>query len=587
MKFLPRVLLAAAIPFQLAACAPGPGTAAGPGSNSGSDSGQAVFEWVEYAGADPVFEQKPPAGTFQNPILAGFYPDPSIERVGDDYYMVNSTFGFYPGVPVFHSRDLVNWTQVGNAIDRPDTMPFGSSVSLNGGGIYAPTIRFHDGLFYLATTCVGCGGNFIVTTSDPAGDWSDPIWLPHIGGIDPSPFFDDDGRAYIVHHADPPAKKYPAHTQIRIMEVDPKTFAPLSEDVLLVDGSDKQPWHTDYIEGPHIYKVGGRYYLSAAGGGTGYFHQQLFYRADTPFGPFEANPGNPVLTQFGLPDERPDPVTATGHADLVQDQAGNWWTVFLGTRVYDLATPPQDPGNFHTGRETFLLPVRWEDGWPVMLANGQPLPWTPKAPALPAGNAPAVPTTGNFGWREEFDAPALPPQWLFARTPTSQWWSSGDGGALVLQPRAERIGGNGQPSFVGRRIQHMKASFATRLKFSPSRTGDEAGLLAVQNDDFYYAFGLGTNERGDAVLRVHRRRGSDEPADGVVLAERSLGAEVRDGVTLKVDIDRARIDFAYSADGETFATLLGDADARVLTSAVASGFTGAVVGPYARRTDLP
>nr|WP_255783715.1 glycoside hydrolase family 43 protein [Lysobacter chinensis] len=574
------MLLTVAVPFQLAACGPNAGPVIAP------DSGRAVFEWVEYAGADPVFEQVPPPGAFRNPILAGFHPDPSIERVGDDYYLVNSTFGFYPGVPVFHSRDMVNWTQIGNAIDRPDMMPFGPDVSLSGGGIYAPAIRHHDGTFYLTTTCVGCGGNFILTTRDPAQGWSDPVWLPHIGGIDPSPFFDDDGRMYIVHHADPPVKKYPAHTQIRIMEVDRKTFAPLSEDVLLVDGSDKQPWHTDYIEGPHLYKVDGRYYLGVAGGGTGYYHQQLFYRADSPFGPFRANPRNPVLTQFGLPDDRPDPVTATGHADLVQDQNGRWWAVFLGTRVYDLATPPQDPGNFHTGRETFLLPVRWEDGWPVMLAKGQPLPWTPKAPALPAGDAPAVPTTGNFGWREEFDAPALPPQWLFARTPRSQWWSTGSG-ALVLQPRADRIGGNGQPSFVGRRIQHMKASFSTRLKFSPSRPGDEAGLLAVQNDDFYYAFGLGTDEQGNAVLRVHRRRGGDEPADGVVLAERALGPEVREGVTLKIDIDRARIDFRYSADDETFTALLDDADADVLTTAAAGGFVGAVVGPYAHKEASP
>lgn len=580
-KVVAAWVLALAIPLPLAGC----GSDAAPAKEPAS--GKAVFEWVEYTGADALFEREPPPGAFQNPILAGFYPDPSIERVGDDYYLVNSTFGFYPGVPVFHSTDLVNWTQIGNAIDRPGMMTFGPDVSLGGGGIYAPTIRHHDGTFYLITTCVGCGGNFILTTRDPAQGWSDPVWLPHIGGIDPSPFFDDDGRVYIVHHADPPAKKYPAHTQIRIMEVDPKTFAPLSEDVLLVDGSDKQPWHTDYIEGPHLYKVDGRYYLSAAGGGTGYYHQQLFYRGDSPFGPFEANPRNPVLTQFGLADDRPDPVTATGHADLVQDRTGQWWTVFLGTRVYDLATPPQDPGNFHTGRETFLLPVQWEDGWPVMLAKGEPVPWTPKAPALPIGDPPPVPTTGNFDWREEFDAPTLAPQWLFARTPRSQWWNTGTGGALVLQPRAERVGGNGQPSFVGRRIQHMKASFATRLEFSPSRPGDEAGLLAVQNDDFYYAFGLGTDERGGAVLRVHRRKGRDEPADGVVLAEQALGPEAREGLTLKIDIDRALIDFAYSADGSTFTTLLDDADARVLTTAVASGFTGAVVGPYAHKAGAP
>lgn len=176
---------------------------------------------------------------------------------------------------------------------------------------------------------------------------------------------------------------------------------------------------------------------------------------------------------------------------------------------------------------------------------------------------------------------------MFARTPKRQWWTTGEGGALVLHPQADRMGGNGQPAFVGRRIQHMKASFATRLEFSPSRPGDEAGLLAVQSDDFYYAFGLGTNDKGDPVLRVHRRRGREEPAEGVVLAERILGAESHNGLTMKIAIDRARIDFTYSIDGKTFTTLLGDADARVLTTAVAGGFVGAVVGPYAQRAGSP
>ena len=543
---------------------------------------KAVFEWVEYTGSDALFNTAPAAGTFQNPILAGFHPDPSITRAGGDYYLVNSTFGYYPGIPVFHSHDLVNWTQVGNVIDRPDMMPFNQHVSLNGGGIYAPSIRHHAGTFYLITTCIGCGGNFVSTTRDPAGDWSDPIWLPHIQGIDPSLFFDDDGRVYIVHHAEPPTKRYPAHTAIRVMEVDPKTFAPLSEDVLLVDGGDKQPFHTDYIEGPHIYKIDGHYFLSAAGGGTGYYHQQQIYRSDSPFGPFVPNPNNPILTQHGLPDDRPDPVTATGHADLVQDQTGQWWAVFLGTRVYDLPTPPQDPGRFHTGRESFLLPVRWENGWPIILAKGEVLPWTPKAPALPAGNKSPVPTTGNFSWREEFDGAQLAPQWLMVRTPQQPWWTTGDG-ALALELRADRIGAKAQPSFAGRRVQHMTASVTSRLKFSPAVQGEEAGLLAVQSDDFYYAFLLGTNTKNEAVLRVHRRQGDKEAVEGVVVAERVLAAEARNGLTLKIAIDKAKVDFSYSVDGQRFTTLLGGADAGLLTSAVANGFTGAVIGPYAHR----
>ena len=543
----------------------------------------AVFDRVSYAGHDAVFERPLAPGHFRNPVLTGFHPDPSVVRVGEDYYLVNSTFGWFPGIPVFHSRDLVHWTQLGNAIDRPGMMPFGKDVGLGGGGIYAPTLRHHAGVFHVITTCVGCGGNFVVSAKDPAGPWSDPVWLPHIQGIDPSLFFDDDGRAYIVHHAEPAQKRYPAHTAIRVMEVDPVTFAPRSEDVLLVDGGVKQPWHTDYIEGPHLYKVDGRYYLSAAGGGTGYFHQQLAYRADRPFGPYEAKPDNPILTQHGLPDERPDPVTATGHADLVQDPAGDWWAVFLGTRIYDLATPPQDPGRFHTGRETFLLPVRWDAGWPVILAKGQALPWTPAAPAPGRGEPPAVPVTGNFGWTEEFDGAELPPQWLFARTPLSRWWRTGDG-ALRIAARAQRIGANAQPSFIGRRVQHMTAAITAQVAFAAATATDEAGLLAVQNDDYYYAYGLGADAAGHPVLRVRRRAGAGEPADGIVVAERRVDPRARDGVELRIELDRGRIGFSYRLDGRGFEPLLADARADVLTTAVAGGFTGAVVGPYAQGT---
>ena len=551
------------------------------GPAAACSAGTAVFEWVSYQGADPVFERPLAPGHYRNPVLAGFHPDPSVERVGDDFYLVNSTFGYFPGIPLFKSRDLVNWTQVGNVIDRPGMLAFGANVGLSGSGIYAPTIRYHDGVFHVITTCVGCGGNFVVTSRDPTRGWSDPIWLPHIPGIDPSLFFDDDGHVYIVHHAEPPAKRYPAHTTIRVMEVDPQTFAPKSEDVLLVDGGDKQAWNTDYIEGPHLYKIDGRYYLSAAGGGTGYFHQQLVYRADKPFGPYAANPHNPVLTQFGLPDDRADPVTATGHADFVQDAAGQWWAVFLGTRPYDLIVPPQDPGRFVTGRETFLLPMQWRDGWPRILAKGQALPPTPQAPALP-GDVPGVPVTGNFGWREEFDTPELAPQWLFARIPESRWWTT-DQGRLVLVPRAERIGDDAQPSFAGRRLQHANASISARVVFSPAGTGDEAGLLAVQNDDFYYAFGIAANARGEPVLRVRRRQGGDQPTEGVVLAERAIDAAARNGVTLKIDIAKDKVGFSFTIDNGPFHSVLADADARVLTTAAAGGFTGAVVGPYAQR----
>ncbi|WGL18384.1 glycoside hydrolase family 43 protein [Microbulbifer bruguierae] len=540
----------------------------------------ARFSWFEYNGNDEVFNLPLKENEYRNPILAGFHPDPSIVRVDKDYYLVNSTFGFFPGIPVFHSRDLVNWTQIGNALHRPGQVNF-NGLPLTNAGVYAPAIEYRDGTFYVINTCIGCGGNFVVTAKNPAGPWSDPIWLPELDGIDPSIFFDDNGKTYIVHHAEPDKKRYPAHTAIRVMEVDPETFQAKSDDVLLVDGGAVPQWNTDYLEGPHLYNVDGTYYLSAPGGGTGYFHQQLLFRADNVFGPYTANPNNPVLTQFGLPDDRPNPVTATGHADLFEDSNGDWWAVFLGTRVYDLATAPQDPGNFHTGRETFMLPVQWKDGWPIILEAGRALPYAVNRPRLPEDQPAPRHTTGNFSEREVFVSDKLAPHWLFIRTPDSPWWATGDEG-LSLQARPVAIGDrDGQPSFVGRRLAHMRAEMTTALKFTPQATDDEAGLLALQSDDFFYALGLGRNSAGKAVLRVRRKAGNGGEIQGQVIAETPIPLLQGQPVYLRMKIDKSELDFSYSLDAEHYTPLVENNDARVLTTAAAGGFVGAVVGMYA------
>ncbi|MES2825169.1 MAG: glycoside hydrolase family 43 protein [Pseudomonadota bacterium] len=558
--------------FLMAACA----YAKAPVNNS------AHFSWFDYSGKDAIFKEPLAANEFQNPILAGFYPDPSVVRVGEDFYLVNSTFGFFPGIPIFHSRDLVNWKQIGNAIHRPEQLPY-KNVALAQSGVYAATIEHRNGIFYVINTCVACDGNFIVTATNPAGPWSDPIWLPHLGGIDPSIFFEDDGKTYIVHHKDPSPRKYAAHTQIALMQVDSKTFKPLSDDVVLVDGSEKQPWHTEYIEGPHLYKVDGTYYLSAAGGGTGYTHGQLFYKSNKIFGPYTANPNNPVLTQLGLPDNRENPVTATGHADLFDDGKGNWWAAFLATRVYDLdKKDQQDPGNFHTGRETFMLPVTWKDGWPIVLEKGQAVPYQVKKPNLPPAEKVTRAMTGNFSEREKFTQKVLAPHWLFIRAPLSQWWSSGND-ELVIAPRDDHIGSFGNPSFIGRRLAHMTASFETKLQFNPLSPTDEAGLLAVQTDEYFYAFGLSRNAAGEMVLRVRKRVGKNMPVRGETIHENIIKLKNFKPVYLRINIDKAEMDFSYSVDGKKFITVVDNADAKVLTSAVAGGFTGAVVGMYAER----
>jgi len=552
-----------------------------------AEQNSAHFAWFEYSGNDEVFNIPLKNNEYRNPILAGFHPDPSIVRVDKDYYLVNSTFGFFPGIPVFHSRDLVNWTQIGNALHRPEQANF-EGLPLTNAGVYAPAIEYRDGIFYVINTCIGCGGNFVVTAKNPAGPWSDPLWLPHLDGIDPSIFFDDDGKTYIVHHAEPDKKRYPAHTAIRVMEVDPQTFQPKSEDVLLVDGGAVPQWNTDYLEGPHLYKKDGYYYLSAPGGGTGYYHQQLLFRSDKVFGPYTANPNNPVLTQHGLPDDRENPVTATGHADLFEDSNGDWWAVFLGTRVYNLGEGSQDPGNFHTGRETFMLPVRWTNGWPTILEKGRALPYTVKRPDLPTDKPAPRATTGNFTERETFTDGVIAPHWLFIRAPQEQWWHPDEQGlALELRSSAAIGDRNSQPAFIGRRLAHMRATATTAITLAPSAE-EEAGLLALQSDDYFYALGIGRNAEGKAVLRVRKKNGEAgerESISGEVIAEVPLWLEPGKPVYLRMEIDRADLDFSYSLDEKTYLPIVQNADGGVLTTARAGGFVGAVVGMYAQTLD--
>ncbi|MGB6354130.1 MAG: glycoside hydrolase family 43 protein, partial [Steroidobacteraceae bacterium] len=342
----------------------------------------ASFDWFEYSGHDPVFDSPLPPGGYRNPILAGFYPDPSITRAGKRFYLVNSTFTYFPGIPIFESTDLVHWRQLGNVIDRPSEMQFaGLSVSR---GIFAPSIRFHSGVFYVIGTAADAGGNFFSIAKHPAGPWSDPIWLPQLDGIDPSFFFDDDGRAYVLNNGPPPGKpQYEGHRAIWIQQFDLKARALIGPRRVLIDGGVDFSQMPVWIEGPHLYKRRGWYYLMCAEGGTGMQHSEVVLRGHSPWGPFIAYSGNPILTQRDLDDERSDPIAAAGHADLVQTPGGRWWATFLGVRPYGKV-------HYNVGRETFLLPVDWKHGWPVILRHGKAIPYVAAAPAGAHGNAAAA-----------------------------------------------------------------------------------------------------------------------------------------------------------------------------------------------------
>ena len=513
-----------------------------------------------------------PAGSYRNPVLAGFYPDPSVTRVGDDFYLVNSTFSWFPGIPVFHSRDLVHWRQIGNAIDRPGQLDF-KRLGMSR-GVFAPDISFHAGRFYIVTTCVDCGGNFVITARDPAGPWSDPVWLPTVGGIDPSLFFDADGSAWIVNNREPIGPpRYDGHRALWMERFDPIALKMLGDPRMIVDGGVDPAAKPVWIEGPHILRTGGHYYLTAAEGGTAVGHSQVVFRSDRVDGPYVPAPAavNPILTQRDLDPARPKPITSAGHADLIALPDGTWWATFLATRPYrdDL---------YNIGRETYLLPVRWDKGWPTILPRGAAIPTIAPRPRLRRDPRATAPTTGSLVIRDGFDGTALSDAWMTMRTPRTPRWQVG-GGRLTLAAQRDGIGDHGQPGFVARRQMHRIADTAVTVRFAPG-DGAEAGLAAVQDDDHYLGLAV-TRTAGQLAIRAFHRADADAPAIGRTVASVPIRVAAGSPIRLRIAAQGPRSILSYAIAGGRWQRI-ADVDATILSTARAGGFTGTMIGPFAR-----
>ena len=546
--------------------------------------GTALFDYYTYEGCDDFYAQNPLPGDdyVYNPILAGWYSDPSICSNGQgDYFLVTSTFVYFPGVPIFHSRDLVNWEQIGNVLDRPEQLPNldGQRIS---GGIYAPDIQYNPAnkTYYMITTDVA-KGNFYVKTQDPWGDWSDPIYVPVVKGIDPSFFFDDNGKAYIVSNDVAPDGKeeYNGHRTIRCVEFDVENDCTVGDRVIIVNKGSRPEKNPYWIEGPHIYKIDGTYYLMCAEGGTnfGEWHSEVVFKGKSPFGPFVSYEGNPILTQVGMDPDRPNPVSCTGHADLVKDGNGNWWAVFLGDRPYR--------DNFENlGRETFMLPVNWtDDGFPIILPAGESVPMIVRHEGVKRSDKV---TFGNFSFTDDFDAPVLGDAWMTVRTPAKDLYSLTDvPGYLKLSCSEAKSSGNHTPAYIGRRLHHHKFSVQTRMYFTPSKFSESAGLLVFKDERHQYY--MKVSKEGIALQKVEFE----------VIAE--MGKPLRwsqlEGymatadpgkfkfIDLKITSDGETFSFWYAPDGKKWQALIEGVDASYLTSASVGGFTGTLIGPYAEK----
>lgn len=507
-------------------------------------------------------------GTVQNPILPGCYPDPSICRVGDDYYLVTSTFEYFPGLPIHRSRDLVSWEPVGHAIDRADQLDLAGVRSSN--GLFAPTLRHHDGTFWLICTLVGQpegapGGNFYVTATDPAGPWSDPVWLDE-SGIDPSFLFDDDGRVWVHGTRQPAEPLWHDQTEVWVRELDPATGRLAGEEHVVWHGAlENAVW----AEAPHLYKVDGRYYLLAAEAGTEFHHAESVARAESVTGPYVGSRANPVLTHRHL--GRTADVVGIGHADLVQAVDGSWWAVALGMRPY---------GGYHynLGRETFLVPVVWEDGWPVF-APGE-------------GRVPAVvdvPFAGEQrpGVTQGTTSGLVPPddvRWTSLRGP-ADGFATPDGDGWRLDLTQTTLAEPGSPAFLGLRQQHTDVDLRVRLTAPLAEgTDEEAGLVIRQSEDDHVRLRVRAAPAGAAhrdVSVVHRQGGVEHVRGQVTLA-----AAADEPVVLTISA-RGQDYTLTAATGDAEGEVVAVVDGRELDTVATGGFVGLWFGVYATSNGRP
>ncbi|KFE99790.1 glycoside hydrolase [Chryseobacterium formosense] len=530
-----------------------------------------TFTDFSYRGNDKIYANNPlKENEFYSPILQGCYPDPSITRKGDDYYLVNSSFSMFPGVPIFTSKDLVNWKQVGHVLDRPSQL----KVEKGGvsQGIYAPDIKYNkfNDTFYMITTQIAGGvGNMVVKTKDPAKGWSEVQKL-NFDGIDPAIFFDDDGKAYIVHNDAPPqgTELYNGHRVIKMWDYDlEKDQVIAGSDKIIVNGGVDLSQKPIWIEGPHIYKKNGKYFLMCAEGGTGGNHSEVIFMSDSPKGPFIPAKNNPILTQRYFPKDRKDKVDWAGHADLVETPDGKYFGVFLAIR-------PNEKGRVNHGRETFILPVDWSGKYPVF-ENGL-VPMKPKL-KLPEGvknqtGQNGFFPNGNFTYNDKLTDKNLDYRWIAMRGPRENFISTTKNGVKVT-PFETNIKALAPVSALFHRLQHEDFETSVMLDFKPKTEKELAGITCYQSEKFNYVFGITKKDKDFYIVLERTEKG----------ASKLIGSEkisLSKSIKLQVVGEKDDLNFNYSLDGKNFKNLGGAVSGDILSTDVAGGFTGSLIGLY-------
>jgi len=478
--------------------------------------------------------------TYRNPVLPGCYPDPSVCRVGHDYYLVTSSFVYSPGVPIFHSRDLVHWRQIGHCLERESQLPLAGAAFW--AGIFAPTLRHHNGTFYMTTTNMSSIGNFIVTASAPEGPWSEPITVAQ-PGIDPSLFFDSDGSVIYTT----------AHEGALQSRIDVTTGKLLTEPRVVWAGTGGQ-----FPEGPHLYWHKDWYYLLMSEGGTEYGHMITMARCRTPWGPFEPCARNPLLTHRS----QKSPIQGVGHADLIDTAEGEWFAVSLGFR------PNGYPPCYHLGRETYLTPVVWSgDGFPIFGSRG--------TVELEHETTLALEPSPDTAPRDDFTTNRLAFCWNYLRNPDTDLYSLSEReGYLRLRGSAAGLDDVASPAWVGRRQCHFTVRVMACLVFQPETDHEEAGLVVRMNEQHHYEIFV-SRRTGIPSVVVRRRIGSlqVEVACCPLLPNDSR-------VVLAIEATRDTYTFSFGRT-ENDLVRLGEGETRYLSTEVAGGFTGVYFAMYA------
>ncbi|AZQ63881.1 glycoside hydrolase family 43 protein [Flammeovirga pectinis] len=526
--------------------------------------------------AIPTFAQE---STFKNPILQGGYPDPSITTDGEYYYIVNSSFEYFPGLPIHRSKDLVNWELIGYGLHREEQC--NGEMNLvdvqQNGGIHAPTLRYHNGKFYIITTNVynPIDGsptktiNFIITADKAEGPWSEPHIIEGAPGIDPDLFFDDNGDAWYFGANSPEKPNYEGEGEIYGQQLDLDAWKFIGERQYLYRGACGGVW----VEGPHMYKHDGLYYLMVAEGGTSYNHSMMIAVSDDIKGTFVSNERNPILTTRNLSYD--NWVNSTGHADIIQLKDGRWYMVALGIRGdVQRAT--------NMGRETFLIPVQWERepfwwkepkyDWPVVapetgrVMKNEKLPFSDKVQYR----------DGSF--KDDFDTDVLSLEWNFRRVPLPNTYSlSKREGFLRVFAKPEIIKMRGQASLMGVRQRETDFDYSAKMQFAGKKEGIEAGISIFQKDDNYMNMTI-TKKEGKYVMKVVV---AEKKVDEVKILKEKVLENYNGNVVFKVTSKENKYNFMYSLDnGKSFSEFVETKADYLLSFGWNSGYTGAYCGVY-------